>query len=86
MIDAISSLGDLRNVAKWCQQIDNHLESLQDKEELADNSTTNADGAIYRKQRIDLYKVWSKMIATADFPHTEFVAELDSWRVLPCTT
>ncbi len=53
MVDANSSLGDLRDIANLYQQVDNYLESLQDEEELADNNTTNGNGAIFRKQRIN---------------------------------
>lgn len=70
MDDARSSVSDLQYIANLYSQIDNHLETLRDREELAGDISTNNDGAIDRRQRINdqayFVLVWGQLETEID--------------------
>ncbi len=53
MVERHSSVSNLQQIANLYQQVDNYLETLRDKVQLTDYSSTNWDDAIDRKQEIN---------------------------------
>ncbi len=50
MVDKHTSVSNLQQIANLYQQVDNDLETLRDKDQVTDSSSTNGDDAIDRKQ------------------------------------
>lgn len=53
MVEQHSLVSNLQQIANLYQQVDNYLETLRDKDQLTDYSSTNGDDAIDRKQEIN---------------------------------
>ncbi len=53
MVDTHSSVSDLQQIANLYKQVDNHLETQWEKEQLADNSSSNVNDATNRKRIIN---------------------------------
>ena len=53
MVDTHTSVSNLQQIANLYKQVDNHLEIMRESDQLTDDSSTNVDGVIDRKQEIN---------------------------------